>query len=976
MIHRRLILKVLRVLVVMLLWSAGGWAEEAAPELPTEPILRIEAGQHVAIINDTDAANRFAVTASDDKTARVWSLPDGHPLRVLRLPINPGNIGKAYAVAISPNGGTVAVGGWTGPEGHQNIFLFDRATGEFKQRLPDLPNVVTHLAYSPDGRLLAASLAGQNGIRVFNAGDGYRLLPSDTEYGDDSYSAAFDRSGRLVTTSLNGYVRLYAADHYGASIARVSLRGQQPMTAAFSPDGTRVAVGCFHNKVLVVSGKDLEKLFEADTTGIPDGNGLVAWSDDGRFLFADGGPSGNDVFKIRRWSESGHGTFVDIPVTKSDSIREILPLKDGRMLFAHATGFGLIGQNAEVVEIQGFGALDLDIRSSRPLLVSADGTAVQVDALAPPHTYRFALGRRQVDYDPRDDRSLVAPIIKTSKIAVTRWRASETPALNGKPLRLYPHEQARSLAIVPGGQHFVLGTSWALRLFDKSGHEVWPEAVGDQGYAFQVNVSSDGWLVIVAYSDGTIRWRRLSDGQEVLALFMHPDGQRWIAWTPQGYYDAALGADDLIGWHINHSYDRAPDFYPVSQFRDHFYRPDVIQRALKTPNFDAAEAVREADAAAQTAGRTMTKGAPVSSLLTPVVEIHGLKDPAPEDHTDIELTYSVRLPSADDTLRVEARIDGVEVPTNDDRLVDKGDSRAGSLHLVIPRRNSTVSVIAYNGKGASVPALVHVQWTGAGTEPKLTLYVLAIGISNYLAAEKDPKMRLHFAAKDAADFVAVAEAQAGGLYEKVIPYPKHASLMDGDATKDAILDGLDWIMRAVTNTNDVAMVYLSGHGITTPDQHYRFLPYDYDPERVERTTISDSELQDYLTKIGGKKIFFFDTCYSGNVLAGARSTDSQANVDQFANDLKAAPNGIVVFASSTGNQFSLERNEWNNGAFTKSLVEGMRGAAARQGMTVISISDLEGYVSWKVKELTNGNQRPVMAMPKTVDDYWIAQRLN
>ena len=147
---------------------------------------------------------------------------------------------------------------------------------------------------------------------------------------------------------------------------------------------------------------------------------------------------------------------------------------------------------------------------------------------------------------------------------------------------------------------------------------------------------------------------------------------------------------------------------------------------------------------------------------------------------------------------------------------------------------------------------------------------------------------MKFAAKDAADFVALAEAQAGGLYEKVIPYPQHESLRDGDATREAVLDGLDWIMRAVTNTNDVAMVFLSGHGVTTPDQHYRFLPYDYDPERVERTTISDSELQDYLTKIGGKKIFFFDTCYSGNVLIGARGTDTRANVDKFANELKAA----------------------------------------------------------------------------------------
>jgi WD40 repeat protein len=964
-------LRALPVLAAMLCAGAEGHAHDAAPELPTEPILRIETGKHDAMINriDTDAENRFAVTASDDKTVRVWSLPEGRPLRVLRLPIDQGDTGKAYAVAISPDGTTVAVGGWTGTAGHHNIFLFDRASGELKQRLRDLPNVVNHLAYSPDGRRLAASLSGSNGIRVFDAGNGYRLLPSDTQYGDQSYSAAFDRSGRLVTTAIDGFVRLYAADHYKTPIARFNNPGHQSFSAAFSPDGTRVAVGYTDtNDVVVLSGTDLKQLFKPKTAGIPKiGLSAVGWSEDGRFLYTGGLWSVNNVWQVRRWSDGGRGAFVDIP-SASDGIMQILGLgQKGSMLFASADKFGLIQADARPISLQGRGVIEL--ASGRgPLRVSANGETVQVDSWDPRHTYRFALSRRQIDVDPAADASLLAPSTEAAGLSVANWLNSKAPAVNGTPLKLQPYENSRSLALVPATEHFVLGADWSLRLFDRDGHEVWPaRPVPDA--AWQVNVTADGRLIVVAFGDGTIRWFRVSDGEPVLALFIHPDGSGWIAWTPQGYYDASLGADDLIGWHINHGYDRAPDFYPVSQFRDRFYRPDIIQRVLKTPHLDITEAVQDADKAA---GQPMPKAAPVGSLLTPVVEIDDPKDSASEDHTDLQLAYSVRLPSADDTLRVEALIDGVKLKAEEHRLVDKGDTRAGILHVEIPRRDSKVSVIAYNKNGASVPASVHIKWTGPGTEPKLTLYVLAIGISDY----KDPNVRLKFAAKDAADFVALAEAQAGGLYEKVIPYPQHESLRDEDAKREAILDGLDWIMRVVTNTNDVAMVFLSGHGVTTPDQHYRFLPYDYDPERVERTTISDSELQDYLTKIGGKKIFFFDTCYSGNVLIGARSTDTRANVDKFANDLKAAPNGIVVFASSTGDQLSLERDEWHNGAFTKALVEGMRGAAARPGMAAISISDLEGYVSWKVKELTKGNQRPVMAMPKTVDDYWIAQRLN
>jgi len=40
---------------------------------------------------------------------------------------------------------------------------------------------------------------------------------------------------------------------------------------------------------------------------------------------------------------------------------------------------------------------------------------------------------------------------------------------------------------------------------------------------------------------------RRSDGHEILALFIHPDGKRWVTWTPQGDYDASAGADNFIG---------------------------------------------------------------------------------------------------------------------------------------------------------------------------------------------------------------------------------------------------------------------------------------------------------------------------------------------------------------------------------------------------------------------------------------------
>ena len=90
-------------------------AAAPAADPPSGPFPRIEAGQHTARINriGVDAAGRWLVTASVDKTARVWDLKTGDLVRVLRPPIGEGNEGKLFAAALSPDGRTVAVGGWT-----------------------------------------------------------------------------------------------------------------------------------------------------------------------------------------------------------------------------------------------------------------------------------------------------------------------------------------------------------------------------------------------------------------------------------------------------------------------------------------------------------------------------------------------------------------------------------------------------------------------------------------------------------------------------------------------------------------------------------------------------------------------------------------------------------------------------------------------------------------------------------------------
>src|SRR5574341_97323 len=244
-----------------------------AGEPPTEPHLRIETGMHTEMIHriGVDAAEQYVVTGADDKTVRVWDLDTGRLVQVLRPPRDEGNEGKIYAVAISPNGRTIAAAGWTGGtwDGSFSIYLFDRVTGTMRPPLLRVPVSIHHLAYSPDGRFLVATLWGEHGIRVYRTQD-YQPVPvqDDPEgYGDAIHGADFDgRAGgptsRLVTTSLDRFLRLYALSADGRAFTFVRKRQTEgngrPLAIHFSPDGTKVAVGFYDSPTVEVrSGESL-----------------------------------------------------------------------------------------------------------------------------------------------------------------------------------------------------------------------------------------------------------------------------------------------------------------------------------------------------------------------------------------------------------------------------------------------------------------------------------------------------------------------------------------------------------------------------------------------------------------------------------------------------------------------------------------------------------------------------------------------
>lgn len=960
----------MRLWALLVLWWLGS---AQAGEPTTLPLLRLETGMHTAQIwrIATDAAGRWAVTASEDKTARIWNVASGEPVGVLRVPQDRGHEGKLYAVAMSPDGVQIAMGGFTGWDWDQKpyIYLFDRATQRLLRRISGLPNAITHLAWSSDGRWLAVGLGQNNGVRVFNPASGQEV-GRDSDYGSGAYSTEFSPPAspgglRLLSTSYDGKVLLHAVDAGGRLTLLKAVRpsgGERPHSARFSPDGRWIAVGFVDSRVVqVLDAQDLSERARPDVSGVDNGDlSEVAWSADGRSLVAAGRWQVNGKLPMRRWSVGDWSRLGDVPLL-GDTVMDLVALPKavgGGWLFAGGDpGWGVVNAQGQVVRRRE-GALAVLREQEKQLHLSADGRQLrfgyEVWGKAP---YRFDTSRRELTPDTASaGAALNAARTEAPGLAVKDWKNRTAPTLNGQTIKLEPTETAFSSAITSDGQLFALGTNFYLRFFDRTGKALWQQPI--PGVVWAVNICADARWVVAAYGDGTIRWHRIEDGKEVLAFFPHADRKRWVLWTPEGYYDASPGAEDLIGYHLNHGKDQAGEFVSARQLRETFYQPNLISQRLG-PQGD--ELMQQAVAKRGDVRELLRAGTTPELVLESAPVIDRLDGYRPV----------LRIQNAGQGAgRLILRIDGQEI---DGRRVGSALSpgrrvELDPLPLTSDARKVTVEMVDGRGiasKPIEIPVKVADNARAAAAREEATLHVLAVGVTEY----HDADLRLKYAARDAEAIADRFRQRGGALFKQRV---KVTALTDARATV-ANIEATLKAMAAKARPNDTFVLYMAGHGTVLADSgEYHFLPHELvyeNDQSISRQAVSQSRLRTWMSWLPVRSLLLLDTCRAGNVVQLASRAGEEKNA--FASLIRLSNRAVIVASSS--DKMALEGYK-DHGVFSWVVLDALDNADYDNNGQV-DVTDIATHVRRLVPEITEKTfkYRQVPMQDTPGDPFAVAQ---
>lgn len=198
----------------------------------------------------------------------VWNPTDGKLVRRIKDVEQ-----RVFGLAYSNDGKLLAAAGGT-PGVSGEAALYDPVKGTLVRRLGTMSDVALGCAFSPDGKSLAVCSADRS-IRVYDVATGAEKLLIE-DHADWVMTVAWSADGtKLVSGSRDKTSKLFDVKT-GDSITTFPGHGETVLSAAFAPDGKSVITGGSDKRIqiwnptdgksikVVAAGGDVYRLFVAD----------------------------------------------------------------------------------------------------------------------------------------------------------------------------------------------------------------------------------------------------------------------------------------------------------------------------------------------------------------------------------------------------------------------------------------------------------------------------------------------------------------------------------------------------------------------------------------------------------------------------------------------------------------------------------------------------------------------------------------
>ena len=528
-----------------------------------------------------DAATRQRKGVLTGHSARVWTLafaPDGRHLAMatgdwgsparsgkvhlwdLDKPTAPTVVAQdiplAFAVAFSPDGKTLAYGGWG-----DAIALYDIAAGRVRATCLGHTDNARFLAYSPDGSILA-SASWDKTVRFWDPGTGSQQGEPIGPAVHAVNSLSFSPDGKLLAGAVHGSKptedpqlldRVVVWD-VATRAVRAELIGHSRVVffAAFSPDGrTLASSGGLKDVFGEVKLWDTSTWQERRTLGgFRSWIGCVAFAPDGRTLVAASDHGGQRA-EVRAWDLTPPFAAAPGPIRPDGSpIWALAFTPDGRSL---AIGAGLYTRHGRVwlrdLASGRATAVHQALLAVRSLAYSGDGTRLVVGSFDGALAVGDGSGQNWRTIPAHDAVVNAVAVTPGGKLVASAARDGTVKLFNTGDLKLIAtlnSGEAWSLAFTPDGATLAAGMKGGSIGFYDLATRQWrftggSHTLGVSALAF----APDGKTLASASWDGTIQLRDAFDAGAPVTLTGHDRPIRALAFSPDGRTLASAdGAED------------------------------------------------------------------------------------------------------------------------------------------------------------------------------------------------------------------------------------------------------------------------------------------------------------------------------------------------------------------------------------------------------------------------------------------------